>query len=225
MKLIRLSILFSLISAIGVQKVNAQAFKAEIIGGTNISQVDGDEVFGFLKYGVNMGLGVVMPIHKNWSLSFETLYTQKGSRLGKVYSDSLDGSYKLHLNYAEVPFLIQYTDRDRASAGIGFSWGRLVAVNEWKNGYRVDSVTLLDGPFSRNDWQILADLRLKLYKNLRLNARYAYSMKKIATRNVRDSMSGVMNVRDFYNNLWSIRLIYTINESEPDKIKKNAPNE
>ena len=134
MKLIRLSILFSLISAIGVQKVNAQAFKAEIIGGTNISQVDGDEVFGFLKYGVNMGLGVVMPIHKNWSLSFETLYTQKGSRLGKVYSDSLDGSYKLHLNYAEVPFLIQYTDRDRASAGIGFSWGRLVAVNEWKNG-------------------------------------------------------------------------------------------
>lgn len=204
----------------------AQAFfKAEVIGGTNISQVDGDETAGFRKLGLNTGLGVVMPLDKNWSLSFETLYTQKGSRKSKQYSDSLDGSYKLHLNYAEIPFMVQYTDRDFMSVGLGVSWARLVQVEERKNGYRVDSVTLLGGPFSRNDYELFGDVRFRIYKNLKINGRYSYNLQKIATRNIRDSQSGRMNVRDFYNNCWSLRLIYMLNESPPEKKKPHATNQ
>lgn len=205
-------------------KVFSQAFKAEIIGGFNKSQVDGDETAGFKKYGLNTGLGVVLPIHKNWSLSLETLYSQKGSRLRRQSSDSLDGSYRLKLNYAEVPLMLMYTDRDFMSAGVGVSWGRLVYIDEWKDGYRVDSVTLLDGPFSRNDFEVFGDFRFRLYKNLKINARYSYSLHKLATRDIRDGLTGPFNRRDFYNNLWTIRLIYTINESVPDKQKKkNVP--
>ncbi|MBK7213039.1 MAG: PorT family protein [Bacteroidales bacterium] len=201
--------------------VQAQAFKAEIIAGFNKSQVDGDETAGFRKLGFNGGLGVELPIYKNWSLSFETLYNQKGSKLKPQFNDSLDGSYRLRLNYAEVPLMLCYTDRKFMTAGAGVSWGRLVFVDEWRNGYKVDSVTILNGPFSRNDFQIFGDFRFRLYKNLKINARYSYSLQKLATRRIIDSMSGAPNTRDFYNNLWSIRLIYTINESPADKQKKD----
>ncbi len=108
------------------------------------------------------------------------------------------------------------------TAGVGASWGRLVHVEEWRNGYRVDSVTLLNGPFSRDDFQVMADFRFPVYKNLKINARYAYSFVKIANRDIRDSMYGKMNNRNFYNNLWTIRLIYTFNESNTLKKNKNV---
>jgi hypothetical protein len=218
-------ILFFLILFLFDQVGFSQAFKGEIIGGFNLSQVDGDETAGFKKLGWNTGLGVELPVYKNWSISFETLYTQKGSKLKKQYNDSLDGSYFLKMNYAEVPLMIQYTDNKFISAGAGVSWGRMVAIEEWKHGYRVDSVTLLDGPFKRDDFEIFGDFRFRIYKNLKINARYSYSLQKLATRRVIDSMTGSPNMRNFYNNLWSIRLIYTLNESPPEKKKKKVDSE
>jgi len=220
-------ILVAILGLFFSQLVYSQVFKGEVIAGFNKSQVDGDEVFGFKRYGFTGGLGVVAPLYKNWSLSLETLYSQKGSRQKKQYSDSLeDGSYSLKLNYAEVPFMIQYTDRDVASAGLGVSWNRLVYVDEWRNKAHIDSVSLLSGVFDRDDWIAFADVRVRLYKNLILNARYSYSIDKIATRVVEDSRSGNPNERDFKNNLWSFRLIYMINEKRPDKSgpKKEPPN-
>lgn len=204
----------------------SQIFKGEIIGGTNLSQVDGDEAYGYKKYGLLGGVGVIMPVYKNWSLSIETLYSQKGSKLRPQFNDSLDGSYKLKLNYAEVPFMIQYTDRDVASAGIGVSWNRLVKVDEFRNGYQVDSVSILTKVFDRDDWMAFADVRVRVFKGLILNARYSYSIDKIATRTVIDSESGKPNVRNWYNNVWSFRLIYMINEKRPEKsVKRKEAND
>lgn len=223
MKIIRNIQLILLILFLGMTGlVSAQRIKAELIGGFNKSQVDGDETAGFRKYGFNAGPGVVVPIKGNWSLSLETLYSQEGSRLGKQINDSLDGSYKLRMNYARVPFMLQYTDKEQVSGGLGLSYGRLVFVDEYKNGYRVDSVTLLDGPFDLNDWQFFADIKIRVYRNLKFNMRYSYSIDKIATREVIDSMSGKPNFRDFYHNLWSFRLIWMLNEAPPDKQKKRV---
>ncbi len=224
MKKICLPVLLFLFLIFCSGNVYSQIFKGEIIGGFNKSQVDGDEAFGFKKYGLVGGVGVVAPIIKNWSLSLETLYSQKGSKLKPKFNDSLDGSYNLKLNYAEVPFMIQYTDRDIVSAGLGVSWNRLVYVEESRNGYNVDTVSLLSGVFDRDDWLAFGDVRVRVYKNLFLNARYSYSLKGIATRTVTDSQTGKPNERDFYNNLWSFRLIYMINEKRPDVIgRKKAP--
>ncbi len=204
-----------------------QIFKGEIIGGTNLSQVDGDEAYGFKKFGLVAGVGVVAPVYKNWSLSLETLYSQKGSKLPAQFNDSLDGSYHLKLNYTEVPFMVQYTDREIVSAGAGISWGRLVKAEEFRNGYQVDSVSVLTKVFDRDDWMAFGDVRVRVYRGLILNARYSYSLNKIATRTVIDSETGKPNVRDWYNNVWSFRLIYMINEKRPDKAPriKNPENE
>jgi len=202
----------------------SQVFKGEVLGGFNLSQVDGDETAGFKKMGLNGGVGVVAPIYKNWSLSLETIYSQKGSKQKPQSYDSLDGSYKLYLDYVEVPFMIQYTDKDIVSAGAGFSWGRLVNIEEFKDGYRVDSVTLQSGVFDRDDWMVFGDVKVRLYKNLLMNLRYSYSIDKIATRTVIDSQTGKPNERYFKNNLWTVRLVYRINEKRPDKsARKKAP--
>lgn len=208
-----------LLITIASYKVDAQRFKADIIGGLNKSQVDGDETAGFRKIGLNTGAGVTIPVYGNWNIGLETIFSQEGSRLKPQFNDSLDGSYKLLLNYVRVPLKIQYVDKNLVSGGAGISWGRLVKIEEFKDGYRVDSVTLLDGPFSRDDWQVFADVNVRVYKTFKVNLRYSYSVKKIAHRLVQDSEYGEMNMRKFYNNLWAIRLIYTINEAAPDKQK------
>lgn len=195
----------------------SQFFKGEVISGFNISQVDGDETYGFKKMGFHGGVGVVAPLYKNWSLSLETLYSQKGSKLRRQFADSLDGSYRLYLNYAEVPFMIQYTDKNIVSAGAGISWGRLVHVEEFRDGYQIDSVTLQSKVFDRDDWTVFGDVRVRMYKNFILNLRYAYSLDKIATRTLIDSQGGHLNERDFRNNLWSLRLVYMINEKKSDR--------
>lgn len=219
-KFIFITCLLIVINSIGY----AQIFKGEVIGGFNLSQVDGDETFGFRKLGWHGGVGIVAPVYKNWSLSLETLYTQKGSKLRPQFNDSLDGSYRLYLNYVEVPFMIQYTDKNIVSAGAGVSWGRLVGVDEFRNGYRVDSVTLQSGVFDRDDWMAFGDVRVRVYKNLIMNLRYSYSLDKIATRLIVDSETGRPNERDFKNNLWTLRLVYMINEKHSEKsVPKSDP--
>jgi len=211
-----LVLLLLLVNSLGY----SQLFKGEIIGGINRSQVDGDFQYRFKKTGLEGGVGVVAPIYKNWSLSLETLYSQKGSKQKRMYDDSLDGSYKLRLNYVSVPFMIQYTDRDVVSAGVGFSYNRLVFVEEHKDGYKVDSVSILTKVFDLDDWQAFGDVRVRVYNNLILNARYSYSVDRIANRMMINPENGRPEERDFYNNLWTFRLIYMINEKRPERIEK-----
>ena len=68
-----ISILFS--------KLSAQIIKGEVISGVNLSQVDGDMFYGFKKFGLNVGVGAMIPFGKNWDVSFEILYNQKGKEL------------------------------------------------------------------------------------------------------------------------------------------------
>jgi hypothetical protein len=166
---------------------------------------------------------VVAPVSKNWAISMETIYNQKGSRQRAFDKSTQEGAYKLRLNYVEVPLLIMYTDKNFASIGAGASWGRLVDVQEYVDGIKVDSVSTLSKVFDKDDFSALIDLRVRVYKNLMLNARYTYSIDKIATRTMIDSESGKPNERDFYNNMWSFRLVYMINEKNTEVVKKKKP--
>lgn len=200
----------------------AQRFRGELIAGMNKTQVDGDEAYRFKKYGLNFGAGVAVPLYKNFFGSMELLYSEKGSYLKASVNDSMDGSYRLNLNYVEVPVLFYYTDKEVISAGAGFSWGNLFSAKEVEKRYTIAPVDL-DTVYSKSDWNAIADLRVRIYKNLKLNVRYAYSIKKIAARDVRDSESGqwILNNKQ-YNNLWTFRLIYMINEKPPVKKKPDA---
>lgn len=218
-------LLILLIIAVSTNKASAQRIiKGEAILGLNLTQVDGDEVYGFKKFGANIGAGVLIPVTKNgkWEVSLEALFSQKGSYQRPQYSDSAaSGEYRLNLNYAEVPVLVMFTDKKIISAGAGFAWGRLVGVKEWEHGQLVESTTLTSGTYSKNDFSILADLRVTLWQGLKLNLRYQYSLVKIRTREF-DDQAGNTWTRDQFNNVITLRLIWVFNEKKSNEYYENA---
>jgi hypothetical protein len=198
-----------------VEKSDAQIIKGEAILGMNLTQVDGDEVYGFHKIGANVGAGVLIPFGKRgrWDASFEALFSQDGSFQPPQYDDSLSYEYELHLNYAQIPILVMFTDKEFISIGAGFSWGRLVGVKEWEHGQLVESTTLNSETYHKNDYCFLADIRIRIYKSLKFNLRYQYSLSKIRTREYSD-LSGLTWTRDQFNNVISFRLIYVFGEKK-----------
>jgi len=67
-----------------------QRIKGALIAGMNVSQVDGDEIYGFKKVGLNAGASATLPIGKWFTFTIETLYSQKGSNQQGWYSDSIE---------------------------------------------------------------------------------------------------------------------------------------
>lgn len=119
-----------------VSSLKAQIVKGEVFFGGNACQVDGDECYGYKKFGIHAGAGALIPITSFMDVGFELLYSQKGAhkRDSIYYNSSLTGSYKLNLNYAEIPVMIYLTDKDKYSIGLGVSYGRIVGINEFLNG-------------------------------------------------------------------------------------------
>jgi hypothetical protein len=223
---LKIAIYFFFITVLFLGKdVFGQRIKGVVIGGVNITQVDGDEIFGFNKVGLNMGLAAIMPFGKGFSVSIETLYSQKGANQKDQYKteDSLGniltGAYKLQLNYLEVPILVHYTDHDRITIGGGFSYGGLVSLKEYEHNQRVETTTLASGVYSNSDISVVADLRFRIYKRLKFNIRYSYSMIKIRTRKFDDFLGNTWE-RDQFNNVFSLRLYYIFNERQ-----KTVPKE
>ncbi|MDO9512727.1 MAG: outer membrane beta-barrel protein [Bacteroidales bacterium] len=204
-------------------QISAQVIQGALIGGLNASQVDGDEIYGFDRYGGVIGAAAIIPFDRNWSVSLETLFSQKGSYQSAfytaIYKDSitgvetiLTGEYDLRLNYVEVPLMVHYTDRERITVGTGFSYARMVGVTEKEHGNLINTTTTNSGTYNKSDFLVHADIRFRLYENLKLNFRYSYSILKIRTREFTNLSGSNSWIRDQRNNVFAIRLIWVFNE-------------
>jgi hypothetical protein len=122
--------------------------------------------------------------------------------------------YKLNLDYVQVPILVHFTDKNAVAGGLGFSYGQLVDVKEWEHGQRTE--TNLQGPYTKSDIDVLADVKIKLWQRLWLNFRYSYSIFKIRTRLFHDQLypnnPNLDHTRYQFNNDLSFRLTYVFNQ-------------
>lgn len=100
--------------------------------GANFTQVDGDDLAGFNKIGINVGPIIHINFNPNWSASMELLYSQKGAR-SKPDPNNVN-TFILVMDYAEVPIMANYNDKNRLIFQAGFSYGRLVNSREKING-------------------------------------------------------------------------------------------
>lgn len=194
--------------------VKAQFVKGGIISGFNITQVDGDEYAGYKKFGLHVGGTAIIPLKNNFSLGLELLYNEKGSYekpLGSL--DTLE--YTLRLNYAEVPIMIRYIDKDLAGLGLGFSYGRLVNAKEWENGIRSQWSTPT-GPYKTEDYSVIAEAFFKVYGGLKANIRYSYSMYRLRTREFYTGTNSA-ETRHQYNNSITFRLMYIFKDASNKK--------
>lgn len=117
-------LLLFVLSMAFVPMLQAQTFSAMLVGGFNLSQIDGDKLGGFNKIGFNTGARVSARLNERWHLSTEFLYSQQGA--SAVSTDDISSQYdKIRLNFVEVPFMINYSDwKILASAGV--SYNRLI---------------------------------------------------------------------------------------------------
>lgn len=112
--------------------LHAQIIKGEVFAGAIASQVDGDECYGFKKFGVHAGAGALVPITSFMDVGLEVLFSQKGAhkRDSITYNSTYPHAYNLTLNYVEVPLMVYFTDKDAISVGVGVSYGRMVGLKE-----------------------------------------------------------------------------------------------
>lgn len=218
-KILPIFILFILFSL--NNSIYSQIIKGEAIIGYNLSKVEGDRVnngiIAFNKIGLNAGLGVLVPLGKNFDINMEVLYTQKGAYRKYGYSsDSATPNYQTKLNYAEVPLLIQYTDRDRITVGTGLAYSRLVDVKWVVNGRTItDNVN--DGYYSTDNLDWLLDFRIRIWEQLKLNVRYSYGLTSIWSGPddaLLETQAGEMQSSDQRSSMLSFRLIWIFNEKQ-----------
>lgn len=242
---------------------NAQMFKGEVFAGGSLSQVDGDECYGYERINAQVGVGVLWSVlDDDWlDLGFEILYNPKGALRKdtlKYNSGSFYGLYDLKLNYVEIPMMLYFTDKHRYTVGVGFSYGRLVGLDEkinkvetgtivgngrlrWVDGFEgVDGIdvtklrTLDDltesglydeiqnppmllvqnsNTYSKNDYSICADFRIRIWQGLHAQLRYQYSLSPIRIRLYQEYKPYLeYKVRQQFNNQISLRLTYIFGE-------------
>lgn len=117
---------------ISVCSINAQRFTGTAIVGANVSQIDGDNLFGWDKIGINGGFRLGYGVSERTNLAIEFLYSQRGSAPG-ITSSSDFGN--IDLKYIEIPLLVEYNDwyleeDNYYKVGVegGLSYGNLFSV-------------------------------------------------------------------------------------------------
>ena len=109
---------------------SAQSFSGSIIAGINSSQVSGDQLSGFNKAGVIIGGGVSLPLSKKFEAGFEIIFIQKGSKKNADNENGDYSSYKMSLNYIEVPVMFEYKAAKRLRLHAGPTLGVLLSSKE-----------------------------------------------------------------------------------------------
>ncbi len=157
---------------------SAQKFSGTAIVGANVSQIDGDNLFGWDKIGINGGMRLGYTIANKTNLAIEFLYSQRGSA-PSIASGSSFGS--IDLKYIEIPVLVEYNDwyledEDyyKIGAEAGFSYGNLFSVT---SSNAVNPVGL-DG-YKKNDISFTIGARYSFTKNIAGVFRYSQSIGTI----------------------------------------------
>ena len=181
---------------------------------------------------------------QRFSVTMELLYNQKGAQrkypapsdVLRAYEDTTKYDmnfpkydfkffYKLRTDYLEIPLLFHYDDpKSKISIGVGVAWSRLVYIKEIEHDYtRADSIkgawridqTKDPGRYKKNDWSIIADVKFPIYKGLKFNFRFQYSLAPFGKMREFYSLSpnydGYKKRWPFHNTL-TFRILYSINE-------------
>lgn len=84
-------------------------FKGGILIGFNAAQIDGDDLRGFDKLGFNFGLRFLTDFHPRMGISFDFLYSLRGSQ-SPLVKDNASFQTKYNLHYLEVPVLFHFRE-------------------------------------------------------------------------------------------------------------------
>lgn len=150
-------------------------FKADLIGGLNFCQVDGDRFGGYNKIGINGGIGISHEYSEKWTGGFEILYTSKGSKKRIDPKDVNPQIFILSSKYIEFPIIATY--KIQSLKELSFSGGISVGVNI--GGSVDDGITKTDANFNRMEYSLNLGANYLISENVSVRLRHAYSLFRI----------------------------------------------
>ncbi|MGB0850149.1 MAG: outer membrane beta-barrel protein [Bacteroidia bacterium] len=197
----RIVLFFLLVS--GFVLAFSQGFNAELLLGANFSQVDGDQLGGYNKLGLNTGIQINRKISDDWEGAFELRYSMKGAK--KVIDPEAPPTFTLKLNYqyVEVPLLAKFTRFDPLTLYAGPSIGVNVQNEREENGIKTSETEL-------NKTEIGFHLGGTYYlnQNIGLDLRHSYSLFSVTEKNARSIGPSWFNRTGWYNRLFTIGVVY-----------------
>ncbi len=164
-------------TTLSAQEAVERRFKGGLVGGFNLSQIEGDDAAGYNKIGLQGGARVAIILKEKMDLGIELLFSQRGSAARNENQGRF--AFKLTLNYIEVPVLFNYMDWQaededyyRLHFHAGFSYGRLISfkTDEFSN------LIILEDFIRDNDVSWMAGATYYINKNLGVTARYSRSL-------------------------------------------------
>lgn len=213
--IIPLAFLFSL-------NLNAQNINAYLSAGAAISQIEGDELKGFDKWGFDGGVGALIRLNESntLNLAIETNYARRGSRyLGNISSNPYN--INLSLDYVEVPFVLFYHNPYTGmKIGAGLAYGRLFRQPHDTIRFNPSFIPdTSDLTFLKNDISPLIEMRFAVWRGLQFSLRYQFSC--IPIKRDWQFTEGIRTwANDCYNSSLTLKLLWQI--GEPDKVSKKG---
>lgn len=197
-----------------------QVFRAYPAIGVTSSQMRGDELRGFKKWGISAGVGTVLSLGKDdtWQFSVEADFSQRGSK------NSTPNPYRLldfTMNYVDIPLTVHFTDPyGGITVGLGLVYSRLVQQPHgsmyYTPNYFVPDTS--DMTFNKNDFAAALDVRFPIWRGLTINFRYQHSLLPVK-QNWGFTGYRSENSNDFetwsnncYNSSITLRLLYVFGE-------------
>lgn len=196
----KLRILLLATSLILLGTVNAQTFRASLLAGTNVSQIDGDDLVGFNQFGFNAGMRVVVMLSDRWRIGPEILFSQIGSRRGANELNASDFG-QVTMNTVEVPMMVYFKDW-KFTAEAGFAYQRLFNYKITSSG---GADVTNDIPFRDDLVNFQAGVTYYPSSNLGFNFRWSKHISDIEANN------GNLSLR---SRTLSFRVVYTFGQGE-----------
>lgn len=184
--------------------VQAQFFQADIIGGGNFAQVDGDHIGGYNKLGLHAGIGIYHDLSETKSVGFEILYAQKGSKLVNDPKATLQPIYIIKSSYIDFPLV--YNQRLRSIDAVSVHTG--LSVNIHLDGTIDDGIRTSDADFNPLEIAFLLGGTYHVNDQLGLRVRHAYSINKISGQLPANSRKFIRT--GMYNRWFSVGITYQL---------------
>ena len=178
-----------------------QRFNGGIVGGMNVSQIDGDTWGGYNKAGLVGGAYVFTQFQNNWGAQMEIRYAAKGS------APSINNPLhlKIRLQYVELPLVATYAFTEKLQVYAGGNFGYLFSAAQ-NEGYGYQEFQ----EFDKYSVDACAGVNYHLLDNLSINVRFSYSVVPIYAL-----YSGATGIYAMYNNVITFAFYYRIGKKYP----------
>ena len=187
--------------------IQAQDFGGGVILGLSTSQVGGDDLAGFHKAGLLLGVFANKSITELLSFQMEMTYIQKGSNNPNMNNVEHPNYSKqdISLSYIEVPLLLQYNQSDKLKIEGGVLTAYLV------DGHYNDLSGKMPNPinpFISYDIGLLLGIDYKYSENISLNTRIGNSILPIGSEDYENQVPYNSSKKGKYNSVLSFALHY-----------------